>query len=382
MQFQQVVGQQKAKTGILHAAHVGRLPHAILLLGQEGVGALPLALALAQYLFCENPGETDSCGHCPGCRKVTRLEHPDLHFSYPLIKPEKIKGDNLTADVFAKEFRKFVLHNPYDTLYNWLQAMDAGNKQGNITAAECRKIIEKLSLKPFEGERKILLLWGAEYLQKEGNMLLKLIEEPPAGTHLIFIGSQTENILATILSRVQTIRLPPLSPNEISTALRQKGIAMDERSAGLAAINAEGSFAEAMQLAQGGGEDFFPTFRDWFNALYTGQGIAVTRFADETSKKGREGVKALLQYATHLLQAALVQHYAPGTPLHFPAEEAAFVKKLAAHKATNAESIAAMNEAIADTIHRIAGNVNGKIQFHALSIQLMRIVRTHARVAA
>ncbi len=380
MQFRDVVGQQAAKAGILHAVQSGKLPHALLLLGREGTGGIPLALALAQYLFCENPSKEDSCGHCPACRKVVRLEHADLHFSYPLIKPERIKGDNLTAEVFGKDFRKFIHQNAYDNLYNWLQYIEAGNKQGNIPAAECRSIIEKLNLKPFEGDKKVLILWGAEYLQKEGNMLLKLIEEPPAGTHLIFIGSEAEEILPTILSRVQTIRLPPLRMEDISGALQQKGIAQDARSASLAAINAEGSFSEAIRLAEGGGEDLFPQFRDWFNALYTGKGIFLTSFAEQLSKQGREGAKAFLQYAMHLLQAALVQHYAPGAPLPFPAEEADFIRRLAGHKSTGVESISAMSEALAHTAHCIEGNANAKIQLHALSIQLMRIARGQVSV--
>lgn len=375
MRFREVVGQQSAKEGVLHAVHSGKLPHALLLLGRDGVGGLPLALAIAQYLFCENPTNADSCGHCPGCRKTTRLEHPDLHLSYPVIKPEKVKSENLTADVFGKEFRKFVHHNAYDSIYNWLQTIDAGNKQGNIPAAECRSIIEKLSFKAFEGDRKVLILWGAEYLDKEGNMLLKLIEEPPAGTHMIFIGSQAEEILPTILSRVQTVRLPPLHNNEIIAALQEKGIAGDARSASLAAINAEGSFGEALRLAEGGGEDLFPQFRDWFNAIYTGKGIFLTGFSEQLSKQGREAAKAFLQYATHLLQAALVQHYAAGAPLPFPAEEADFIRRLAAHKTTSVEGISAMSEAIAQTAHCIEGNANAKLQLHALGIQLMRIAR-------
>ncbi len=375
MQFREVVGQQAAKNGIIYAAISGKLPHAMLLLGREGTGGLPLALAVAQYLFCERPTETDSCGSCPACGRMARLEHPDLHLSYPVIKPEKVKSEHLTADVFGKDFRKFVHHNAYDTIYNWLQAIDAGNKQGNIPAAECRNIIEKLSFKPFEGDKKVLILWGAEYLDKEGNMLLKLIEEPPAGTHMIFISSLAEEILPTILSRVQTVRLPPLSNDEIITALQEKGIAGDARSASLAAINAEGSFGEALQLAAGGGDDLFPQFRDWFNAIYTGKGIFLTTFADTLSKQGRESARAFLQYATHLLQAALVQHYAPGAPLHFPAEEAGFIRRLANHKSTSVESISAMSEALAHTAHSIEGNANAKIQLHALGIQLARIVR-------
>ncbi len=374
MQFQEVIGQQAAKEGILQAIHSGRLPHALLLLERSGTGGLPMALATAQYLFCEQPHETDSCGQCSGCRKVSRMEHPDLHFSYPFIKPEKVKSESLTADFFTAEFRKFVQAGPYQSIYDWLQALEAGNKQGNINVAECENIIRKISLKSFEGGKKVLILWGAEYLDREGNRLLKLIEEPPADTHLIFVSSHLEGILSTILSRVQTVRLPPIPVPELIAGLQQKGLAEDARSASLAAITAEGSFADAVRLASGTEEDLFPEFRNWFNAIFTQKGLLLTAFAEQLSKKGREMIKDFLSYATHLLQAALLHHYAPEAPVLLPAEEGDFIRRLARHKSIDAERIAAMSEAMATANYRISGNASSKIVLHALGIQLSRIV--------
>jgi DNA polymerase-3 subunit delta' len=374
MQFQQVIGQQGAKDGILQAIHSGRLPHALLLLERPGTGGLPMALATAQYLFCEQPHPTDSCGHCAGCRKVTKMEHPDLHFSYPFIKPEKVKSENLTADFFTAAFRKFVQADPYQSIYDWLQALDAGNKQGNINVAECENIIRKISLKAFEGGKKVLILWGTEYLDREGNRLLKLIEEPPADTHLIFVSSDREGILATILSRVQTVRLPPIPVPELIAGLQEKGLTDDARSASLAAITAEGSFADAIRLAGGTEEDLFPEFRNWFNAIFTQKGLLLSTFAEQQSKKGREMIKDFLSYATHLLQAALLHQYAPDAPVLLPVEEGDFIRRLARHTSMDAERIAAMSEAMATANYRISGNASSKIVLHALGIQLSRIV--------
>ncbi|RYD51518.1 MAG: DNA polymerase III subunit delta' [Sphingobacteriales bacterium] len=374
MQFQEIIGQQRAKEGILHAIQAGRFPHAMLLAERPGTGGLPMALAIAQYLFCEQPNPTDSCGQCTGCRKVTRMEHPDLHFSYPFIKPEKVKSENLTADFFTAEFRKFVQASPYSAVYDWLQVLEAGNKQGNINVAECDNIIRKISFKPFEGGKKVLILWGADYLHQEGNRLLKMIEEPPADTHLIFVSSHPEGILATILSRVQTVRLPPLTVPELIAGLQQQGLVEDTRSASLAAITAEGSFAEAIRLANGAEQDLFPDFRNWFNAIFTNKGLVLTAFAEQLSKKGREMIKDFLSYSNHLLQAALLHHYAPDAPVLLPAEEGDFIRRLAQHKSIDAERIAALSESIATASHRISGNASSKIVLHGLGIQLSRIV--------
>lgn len=146
-------------------------PHALMLIGSEGTGGLPMALALAQYVFCENKSATDSCGHCPNCGKVAKLEHADLHLSFPSIPPKP--GSKALSKHFHKQFRDFVQQTPYGTTYDWLQFINAENKQGNITAEECRDIIDMLNLKSYEGGSKVQIIWRPEYLGKEGNILLK-----------------------------------------------------------------------------------------------------------------------------------------------------------------------------------------------------------------
>lgn len=152
------------------------MPHALMLTGKEGSGGLPMALALAQYILCEQPGERDSCGACASCQKVSRLEHADLHLTFPVF------GAKALSDTYVREFREFARQTPYGSEYDWLQTIEAENKQGNITSEECEAILRNLSFKSYEGGRKVQLIWMAERLGKEGNKLLKLIEEPPAGT--------------------------------------------------------------------------------------------------------------------------------------------------------------------------------------------------------
>jgi len=187
MSFSQVIGQTQAKQSLIELVQFNRLSHALLFLGHEGSGALPMALAFAQYVVCErtNGNSEDACGICPSCIKASQLVHPDIHFSYPVI-PRK-PGDKPVSADYSSEWREFIAQYPYGNAYDWLQFIGAENKQGNITSQECNDIIHKLSLKSFESGYKILLMWMPEYLGNEGNKLLKLIEEPPAKTLFLLV---------------------------------------------------------------------------------------------------------------------------------------------------------------------------------------------------
>ncbi len=194
--FEDIIGQDRVKSFLLNLASSERVPHALLFLGNTGCGNLALATAFAQLLQCENPDAvTGACGECPACRKAAAFTHPDIHFSFPAV------GTNAVSTDYLKEWRKFLGENPYASANEWLQRLGAENKQGNINKEECNAIIKKLSLKAFEGRYKILLMWLPEYLGKEGNRLLKLIEEPPDQTIFLLAAENQDQILNTILSR-------------------------------------------------------------------------------------------------------------------------------------------------------------------------------------
>jgi DNA polymerase-3 subunit delta' len=367
MLLSQVVGQQAAKSGLLNMYNSGHFPHAMLLAGHEGYGGLPFALALAQYIFCENKTETNSCGQCAQCSKVSKLEHADLHIGFPSIAPKP--GTKAMSRYYISEFREFISQTPYGTTYDWLQFISAENKQGNITAEECREIIDTLNLKSYEGGKKVLIMWRPEYLGKEGNILLKLIEEPPADTILLFVAEDTEDILPTILSRTQIVRLTPVSATEIADALLHRNLA-DQRKAVQIGHMANGSYTEALRLVQHTDNDLFPEVRNWFNALFTNNGIGIAKFAEEWSKAGREQQKNFLHYVVQLLEHAIRNRYMPQQPIALPNEEAQFAHKLAAMK-LSFESISKMIGHISDTIYHIERNAHSKTQLHALSLKLV-----------
>jgi DNA polymerase-3 subunit delta' len=374
MQFKDVVGQGTAKRNLVQMWQGGRMPHALLLLGREGTGGLPLALAFAQYVLCEAKTSEDSCGQCANCHKVQRLEHADLHLSFPSIRPKSDKPAK--SAYFMKEFRDFVHESPYGTTYEWLQSIEAENKQGNISAEECRDIIDALSLKSYEGGAKIQIIWRPEYLGKEGNILLKLIEEPPVDTLLLFVAENTEDILPTILSRTQMVRLPPVMPADIAAGLQQRGLA-DERKAVQIGQMADGSFMHAMQLVEQVEDDLLPAVRDWFNGIFTGNGIKLVQFTEKWSKAGREGIRHLLSFTLSLLEGALRVAYLPEAINTLSPQEGEFAQRLAS-RALSVESIQGMIDAITDASYHIERNAHSKSVLMALSVKMQRALRATA----
>lgn len=371
MLFRDIPGQNVAKQGLLGMWNNNHFPHALMLVGNEGVGGLAIALATAQYIFCEDKKDNDACGVCSACHKVQKLEHADLHLSYPTIAPKP--GTKAMSKHFITDFREFVKQTPYGSTYDWLQFINAENKQGNITAEECREIIDQVNLKSYEGGAKVQVIWRPEYLGKEGNILLKMIEEPPQNTYLIFVAEDTEDILGTILSRTQSVRLSPIAAGDIANVLQRKNLVQDERKALQVGHMANGSYAEALRLLQHAENDLFPDVRVWFNALFTNNGIAITKFVEQWSKSGREQQKNFLHYIIQLLEQAIRVRYLPEHPPALPQAEADFVKKLAAMK-TGTDLLGKMVDELTDTIYYIERNAHSKTQLHALSVKLMYII--------
>ncbi|MES2704645.1 MAG: hypothetical protein V4649_18540 [Bacteroidota bacterium] len=371
MLLKDVVGQQAAKAGLLKMWQSNLFPHALLLLGPEGTGGLPMGLALAQYIFCENKTGNDACGQCASCNKTLKLEHADLHISFPSISPKP--GTKAQSRYYMQEFREFVRQSPYGTAYDWLQHINAENKQGNITAEECRDIIDSLNLKSYEGGKKVLIMWRPEYLGKEGNILLKLIEEPPKDTILIFIAENGEDILATIRSRTQAVRLAPIPAAAIAESLVMRSLADPVKASQIAHI-AMGSYTEALRLVRHAENDLFPEVRNLFNSIFTSNGVGISKFVDEWSKAGREQQKNLLHYVIQLLEHAVRVRYRPQAIGSLPEGESQFVQKLAG---TNIpfENFGKMASVITDTIYHIERNAHGKTQLHAMAIRLQHIVQ-------
>lgn len=403
MKFSEVIGQQEVKQQLVELVQHNRLSHALLFLGMEGNGGLQLAISLAQYLTCEkaNPkkqisnlrgerqdsgaslfgkepvptiliteqSQADSCGICSSCIKAQQLIHPDIHFSYPVVT--KKSGSPPISTDYISDWRKFVKDYPYGNVYDWLQFIGAENKQGNITAQECNDIIRKLSLKSFESEYKIFVLWMPEYLGNEGNKLLKLIEEPPPNTLFILVAENESLILPTIVSRCQLITIPALETNEIEQALvKQNNV--NEGAARQAASISEGNYREALQIVQHTEEDWQSLLREWLNAILKTGPVAQTKWVEEVSRLGREKQKQFLRYFNHLLEQA-VRYKLMGENIYLPDAEKDFANRL--NRIAGIDQQQAIIQELDKATYYIERNANAKILFHALTIKLYHIIQ-------
>ena len=369
MSFTSVIGQAPVKQHLVELVHGNRLSHALLFLGPEGSGALPLALAFAQYVVCEQPKAGDACGVCPTCIKAKQLIHPDIHYSYPVI-PKK-SGDKPVSTDYGAEWREFIGQYPYGNAYDWLQFIGAENKQGNITAQECNDIIHKLNLKSFESGYKILIMWMPEYLGNEGNKLLKLIEEPPANTLFLLVAENESLILQTILSRTQLVKVPLPDTADIEQALIERAKIGVEQARQIA-ILCEGNYHEALQLTRHAEDDWQGVLRDWLNAILKNGPIAQVKWIDEISKSGRERQKQFLRYFNHLLEQAIRLRFIGAEGLPIPEREKDIALRL--NKIADISQQQAIIEELDKAAYYIERNAHAKMLFHALTIKVYHIL--------
>jgi DNA polymerase III subunit delta' len=367
MHFHDIIGQDFAKHTIQRMASNERMPHAILFVGQEGVGTLALALATAQYILCEAKQNNESCGTCKNCSKVSKYIHPDVHYSYPTVGTNKVSTD------FILEWRKALNQNSYLNANQWLQFLDAENKQGNINKDECQAIIRKLSLKSFETPYKILIMWLPEYLGKEGNRLLKLIEEPPENTIFLLVAENQELILNTIISRCQVIKVSRLSNEEISEGLVKKLQLSPDKAQTIAHL-ADGNFNEAITLAQHAENDNAQLFLDWMRKCWKGNGVELMAWVEQFAALGREGQKYFLRYALHFLRELLYLQLIndPSTTKLLPSELDVATNLAKILKFEQIPPIATLFDECAYYIER---NANAKILFLDTSIQLHKLLK-------
>jgi DNA polymerase-3 subunit delta' len=400
MQFKNIIGQADTKDQLAQMVQHNRLSHALLFLGKEGSGGLSLAMAFAQYIVCEKvnnkknadagpslfgepePTEqiplTDSCGVCPACTKAEKLIHPDIHFSFPVVT--KKSGSSPISSDYITEWREFATLNPYGNVYDWLQFIKAENKQGNITANECNDIIRKLNLKSFESEYKILIMWMPEFLGKEGNKLLKLIEEPPPNTLFIFVAENEGMILQTILSRTQLVKIAPLTNTDVEVALELRSGVKIEKATQIAILS-EGNYREALQLLQHAEDDWNGLLREWLNAIVKTGPAAQVKWIEDISKEGREKQKQFLKYFTHLLEQAIRLRVIENSGEQPEANnETDFALRL--NKLCSISQQDAIITELDKASYYIERNANSKMLFHALSIRLYHIISNNSLILA
>ncbi len=368
MLFNEVIGNKELKSQLIHTIQSKRISHAQLFLENEGSGGFALALAYVRYLLCENKNEDDACGTCRNCTRMDKLEHPDVHFSFPIhaSKTDKIN----TSDDVLPIFRNLVKTNPYFGLEDWYQELGNSNKQGNIPVEEAHLISKKLSLKSFEGGYKVLIMWLPEFMKgPASNNLLKLLEEPPNNTLFILVSQKADNIISTILSRTQIIRILPPKNDEIKSYLVSE-YGLNEIEAENNTHLSERNITEAIRLSQQLESSSFniENFVHWMRICYKRSVPDTIDWVEQMAKSGRETQKSFLKFCLQMFRNSIVGHYTQGETVVMTADQRSFLEKFSPY--INHNNIVLLSKAIDDAHYHIERNANPKILFMDLSLKI------------
>ena len=346
--------------------------------GPEGSGNLAMAWAFAQYLFCSNRSNTDSCGECPACVKVSKLGHPDLHWAFPVANSEDIK--KATSNDYLPNWRNLLQSNPYIRLYDWMEALELENKQLEIRAEESSEIIRKLSLKAYEGGNRVVIIWLPEKMNaSSSNRLLKILEEPPPGVIFILVSEALDTILATILSRVQLVKIMAPSSAEIELFLIQN-FGADPQTASDAAILSEGNLAKAIHSVKDKEVDpHFESFINWMRLSYAPNIPELLDWIDGTAKSGRENQKNFLQYSIEAVRKCLLLNFRINSLVALSETERQNTFMQRFPDRIHGGNVQRLIELLSDAMYHIERNGNPKVIFLDTSLKISEQLKMPVR---
>ena len=373
MLFNQIIGQEHIKNHLRTSAENGRIPHAQLFIGNEGSGTLPMAIAYAQYLLCNFSEDTAACAV-----KCEKLQHPDLHFAFPVTTSDLVKKHPV-SNLYLEAWRQFLNEQPYASLFNWLQHIGVANKQGNIGVDEALDVVKKLQLKSYEGGYKVMIIWMAEKMNiAAANKLLKLIEEPPEKTVFLLVTENEDQIINTIRSRCQALHFPVLATQDIARALIEREQCSKSEAAKIA-HQAEGNYNKAVQLLQNDGADliFEEWFVTWIRTAFKAKGNAavvqqLVSWSETIAKSGRENQKRFLGYCLQFFRQALLLNYKSNELVFMETQTGFDLSKFAPY--VHAGNILDVEKELNDAIYHIERNGNAKIILLDLSMKLTRFL--------
>ena len=377
MYFKDIIGQQEVVERLVKDAQAGTVPHALLFTGPEGTGKLQTAIAFARYLLCRDKGSgKESCGQCPSCVKMDKLVHPDLHFVFPVINKSKSSERSTVSDDEIKNWREMVTENHYFGFEEWLSAIDADNKQASIFVTESESIMAKLSLKSVEGGYKIMIIWHAEKMNQQcANSLLKLLEEPPAGTIFILTTDVPEQMLETILSRTQRIDFKRIPEQVIAQKLQGPGYQLDPETAQKIAHLSGGSWLKAISTLRINteSEEFMDYFTQLMRLAYGRKLKDLKRWSESIAGNGREWQKRFLAYCQRMIRENFICNFHIPELNYMTEPERQFSVKFAPF--VNENNIIGLMDTLSDAQRDIEQNVNSKMVFFDLSLKTIMLMK-------
>ena len=370
MDFKEVIGQEETIARLVKMVDERRLPHALLLTGPEGCGKMAVAMAFASYLLTH---------HVPNQRNaeamLAKWQHPDLHFSYPVIRPAGTNPEHkMESDDFAKEWNSMLLEGPYFTMDQWLDRMGAANQQALMGVGESDSLLRKMSLKSSQGGYKVSIIWLPERMNQEcANKLLKLLEEPPAMTVFIMVCEAPDRLIDTILSRTQRIACKRIGDETVEQALVQRR-GIDDDTAHRIARLANGNWLKALEELDTGNENrlFFDMFKMLMRLAYQRNAKELRRWSEAAAGYGRERQKRMLLYFMRMVRENFVYNFQNEELNYLTLEEEAFAKNFA--RFINEANVVEMNELFARVYRDIGQNANAKMQFFDMSLTVIMLI--------
>lgn len=375
MQFKDVVGHNEVKKHLIESVKINRISHAQLFLGAEGNGNFQLALAYAQYVNCENPTEEDSCGKCSSCVKYQNLQHPDLNFFYPTAIGNEVKTQPSSKKLLA-QWIEMLSDKEYFTLKDWMNHIGAGERLSILNKLDSQDIIKSLSLKNFESKFKVVIIWWPEKMNIEcSNKILKVLEEPNPNSLFLLVGHNTDELLATIISRVQIVKTNQLSSAEIRQGLLDKEGVPEDLADSMANM-ADGNFTRALELVNNpeGDEKFIDLFQTWMRLCYVVDYLNLEKWVDEIHKMGRIKQKDFLEYGLRIFRECMVYNYANPEMNKLHRKEEIFNAKFA--KFIHGGNILPIMELFEHTHTSILRNAYAKIAFMNLSLKMCNLLKS------
>ncbi|MDR1437057.1 MAG: DNA polymerase III subunit delta' [Candidatus Symbiothrix sp.] len=373
MFFKNIIGQKEIRNRLLQSVKEGFIPHARLISGQEGCGALAIALAYARYLQCTGREENDACGTCPSCRKFNKFAHPDLHFVFPIVN--KKGKSNTVCDDFLPQWREFISKTPYSNLSAWLEYIAAENAQGVIYAREADEITRKLNLKAYESEYKIMIIWLPEKMHETAaNKLLKLLEEPPEKTIFLLVSEEPDKVIGTIQSRAQSFPLPPIAKEDLEAALTENNnLTQDE--AALIAHLANGSYSKALQIIETAGETslYLDLFITIMRNAWKRDILNIKAKSDEFASLGRDRQKGFLAYAQRLIRENFLYRLQIKEINYMNRNENEFSRNFYTY--VNEKNVIDFMEELSLAGRHIEQNVNARMVFFDLSVKIAVLLK-------
>jgi len=379
MLFKDITGNDLVKKQLIDAVANNRISHAQLFPGKSGNAKLALAFAYAQYLNCENKSETDSCNSCSSCLKYKNLSHPDLHLIFPVLKVNGIK--NPTSDSFVNQWRELVLENKFIDVNDWIDTFGIENKtgqQGSIYIDEATSIQRKLSLKNYEAEYRVVLIWLPEKMNLTvSNKLLKLLEEPPKGTVFILVSEDANSLLPTIISRLQTLNVSDFTIEDVVDYF--DGVTL-EKAKQLRNIT-DSNFGKMKKILDDteGLLDLFDEFSSWMRLVYRMDVSALSKWVDKIASMGRKHQKLFLSYAIKMIRECLILNFGSSNLLKTNEKEYAFISRFSPF--IHEENSVMIVEELEKSIKAINRNANAKIIFFQLSLKMVKFLKVKRKFA-